>query len=107
MQKLIYDKICEYDPKLKDFEISYSNHLLTLDDLITLYKARNELAKDENVKKLTLKILNDLISIKNKSIKYIKFVVVRKDVISRLFFFNEDYSIIFSDYNITNHGHIS
>jgi len=107
MQKLIYDKICEYDPKLKDFEISYSNHPLIVDDLITLYKGRNKLAEEENVKKLTLQILNDLILIKNKSIRSIKFVVVKKDTVNRLFFFNEDYSIIFSDYNITNHGHVS
>ncbi|MDQ0066046.1 hypothetical protein [Chryseobacterium lathyri] len=98
MEKLIYTKIQEYDSNLKDFEISYSNHPLILDDLITLYKGRNKLAKDESIKKITLQILNDLLLIKKKSIEFIKFVTVKKDEARRLFFFNEDYSEIFSDF---------
>lgn len=34
MKELIYSKIKEYDPQLEDFEISYSNHPLLLDDMI-------------------------------------------------------------------------
>lgn len=45
MEELVYKKIQEYDATLKDFEISYSNHSLALDDLIFLYKG-NKLAKD-------------------------------------------------------------
>lgn len=57
MEELVYKKIQEYDPNLKDFEVSYSNHPLVLDDLVTLYKGRNKLAKTENIKKTHYKFL--------------------------------------------------
>ncbi|WP_185288116.1 hypothetical protein [Chryseobacterium lactis] len=98
MEKLIYRKIQEFDPKLDDFEISYSNHPLLLDDIIMSYKGRNKLAKSESIKELTSEILNNLLLIKNESIAYVKFVVVRYDMISRLFVFNEDYSKVFFDF---------
>ena len=86
MEELIFKKIQEYDPTLKDFEISYSNHPLVIDDLITLYKGRNKLANTENVREITLNIFNDLSLIKKRSVEYIKFVVVRRNETSRLFF---------------------
>ena len=101
MNDLIYNIVQEYDPKLKDFEISYSNHPLIVDDLITLYKGRNKIAKDESVKELTSKILNNVILIKSKSVEYVKFVVVRSDIFSKLFVFSEDYSEIFFDFTLS------
>jgi len=101
MNDLIYNIVQEYDPKLKDFEISYSNHPLILDDLITLYKGRNKMAKSESVKELTSKILNNFILIKSKSVEYVKFVVVRSDIFSKLFVFSEDYSEIFFDFTLS------
>jgi hypothetical protein len=101
MNDLIYNTVKEYDPNLKDFEISYSNHPLIVYDLITLYKGRNKMAKDESVKELTSKILNNFILIKSKSVEYVKFVVVRNDSISRLFVFSEDYSEIFFDFTLS------
>lgn len=98
MKELIYSKIKEYDPQLNEFEISYSNHPLILDDLVSLYKGRNKLAKIESIKELTSKILNNFLLIQNKSIKYVKFVVVRYDTNSRLFVFDEDYSKVFFDF---------
>lgn len=98
MEKLIYSKIQEYDPKLKDFEVSYSNHPLVLDDVIMSYKGRNKLAKNKNIKELTSKVLINLSIVKEKLIQYIKLVVVRKDNTSRIFFFNEDFSEIFFDF---------
>jgi len=96
--KKIYNKIQKYDPGFKDFKISYSDRPLIVDDLITLYTGKNKLATNESIKKLTLQILNDLLLIKKKSIKFIKLVTVRKDETHRLFFFSEDYSVIFSDF---------
>lgn len=98
MNELIYSKIKEYDPQLNEFEISYSNHPLILDDLVSLYKGRYKMAKSESIKELTSKILNNLLLIKNESIEYVKFVVVRYDIISRLFVFAEDYSKVFFDF---------
>lgn len=98
MEELIYTKIHEYDSKLKDFEISFSNHPLILDDLIISYKGRYKMATKENMKQLIFNILNNLYLIKDKAIKYVKFVVVRKDNISRLFFFSEDYSEVFFEF---------
>ncbi len=102
MEKFLYRKIKEYDPQLNDFEISYSNHALILDDLVSLYKGRNKMAKSESIKELTYEILNNLLLIKNESITYVKFVVVRYDMISRLFVFNEDYSKVFFDFIVPN-----
>jgi hypothetical protein len=59
------------------------------------------MAKDESVKELTSKILNNFILIKSKSVEYVKFVVVRNDSISRLFVFSEDYSEIFFDFTLS------
>ncbi|MGI9582576.1 hypothetical protein ACR1PO_15380 [Chryseobacterium sp. RRHN12] len=98
MKELIYSKIKEYDPQLKDFEISYSNHALLLDDMIMSYKGRNKLAKNKNIKELTSKVLINLSIVKEKLIQCIKLVVVRKDNVSRIFFFNEDFSEIFFDF---------
>lgn len=98
MEELIYAKIKEYDSQLNNFEISYSNHPLLLDDVIMSYKGRNKLAKNESIKELTSKILNNLLLIKNESVEYIKFVVVRYNMVSRLFVFTEDYSKIFFDF---------
>ncbi|GEJ45446.1 MULTISPECIES: hypothetical protein [unclassified Chryseobacterium] len=98
MKELIYSKIKEYDPQLDDFEISYSNHPLLLDDMIMSYKGRNKLAKSENIKELTSEILNNLLLIKNESVEYVKFVVVRYNITSRLFVFAEDYSKVFFDF---------
>lgn len=98
MRDLIYNKINEYDSKLKEFEVSYSNRSLNLQELITLYQGRNRMTKDENIKELTTNIVNCLIMLKERSIEYIKFVVVRKKKISRLFFFNEEYTEIFFDF---------
>ncbi|REC50401.1 hypothetical protein [Chryseobacterium pennipullorum] len=98
MKDLIYNKIYEYDPKLLACEVSYSNRPIEVSDLIMSYKARNKMAKEKSIEELTLKVLNNLSKIKNRTIEYVKFVVVRKDNISRLFFFNEDYSEIFFDF---------
>ncbi|BFO66521.1 hypothetical protein [Chryseobacterium sp. KCF3-3] len=98
MKELIYSKIKEYDPQLDDFEISYSNHPLLLDDVIMSYKGRNKLAKSERIRELTYEVLNNLLLIKNESVEYVKFVVVRYDVTSRLFVFAEDYSKVFFDF---------
>ncbi|SMO64567.1 hypothetical protein SAMN06265171_1041 [Chryseobacterium rhizoplanae] len=98
MKELIYSKIKEYDPQLDDFEISYSNHPLLLDDVIMSYKGRNKLAKSESIKELTYEILNNLLLIKNESVEYVKFVVVRYNITSRLFVFAEDYSKVFFDF---------
>ncbi|WP_137905714.1 hypothetical protein [Chryseobacterium sp. 2VB] len=98
MEELIYSKIKEYDPQLDDFEISYSNHPLLLDDVIMSYKGRNKLAKSESIKELTYEILNNLLLIKNESVEYVKFVVVRYNITSRLFVFAEDYSKVFFDF---------
>ncbi|PWW17004.1 hypothetical protein C8D70_12410 [Chryseobacterium sp. CBTAP 102] len=65
MKELIYSKIKEYDPQLEDFEISYSNHPLILNDLVSLYKERNKMAKSESIKELTSEILNNLLLIKD------------------------------------------
>ncbi|KAA0129225.1 hypothetical protein FY557_06580, partial [Chryseobacterium sp. SN22] len=72
MNDLIYKKIYEYDLKLKDFEISYSNRPLPLEDLIVSYKGRNKMAKDKTIKELTSKVLINLLLLKKKSIKYVK-----------------------------------
>ncbi|MET3038549.1 hypothetical protein ABXT08_20875 [Chryseobacterium sp. NRRL B-14859] len=98
MKELIYYKIKEYDPQLNEFEISYSNHPLIVDDLVSLYKGRNKMAKSESIKELTSKILNNFLLIKSESIKYVKFVVVRYDIVSRLFVFDENYSRVFFDF---------
>ncbi|MEF9477666.1 hypothetical protein OWR28_08015 [Chryseobacterium sp. 1B4] len=98
MKELIYSKIKEYDPQLDDFEISYSNHPLLLDDVIMSYKGRNKLAKSESIKELTYEILNNLLLVKNESIEYVKFIVVRYNITSRLFVFAEDYSKVFFDF---------
>ncbi|RKE71972.1 hypothetical protein [Chryseobacterium sp. AG363] len=98
MEKLIYRKIQEFDPQLDDFEISYSNHPLLLDDVIMSYKGRNKLAKSESIRELTYEILNNLLLIKNESVEYVKFVVVRYNITSRLFVFAEDYSKVFFDF---------
>ncbi|RTZ46705.1 hypothetical protein EJ377_22270 [Chryseobacterium arthrosphaerae] len=95
MKELIYSKIKEFDPQLDDFEISYSNHPLLLDDVILSYKGRNKLAKSESIKELTYEILKNLLLIKNESVEYVKFVVVRYNITSRLFVFAEDYSKVF------------
>ncbi|SHH35979.1 hypothetical protein SAMN05421866_2709 [Chryseobacterium oranimense] len=100
MNDLIYNTVKEYDPKLKDFEISHSNYPLILDDLITLYKGRNKMAKDEKIKELTSKVLINLLLLKEKAVEYVKFVVVRNDSISRLFVFDVDYSEIFFDFTL-------
>ncbi|OCA73713.1 hypothetical protein [Chryseobacterium arthrosphaerae] len=98
MKELIYSKIKEFDPQLHDFEISYSNHPLLLDDVILSYKGRNKLAKSESIKELTYEILKNLLLIKNESVEYVKFVVVRYNITSRLFVFAEDYSKVFFDF---------
>jgi hypothetical protein len=56
------------------------------------------MAKSESIKELTSNILNNFILIKNESIEYVKFVVVRYDITSRLFVFAEDYSKVFFDF---------
>jgi hypothetical protein len=66
MNDLIYKNIYEYDSKLKDFEISYSNRPLPLEDLIISYKGRNKMAKDETIKELTSKVLINLLLLKEK-----------------------------------------
>ncbi|WP_312305645.1 hypothetical protein [Chryseobacterium sp.] len=98
MEELIYTKINEYDSELKDFEISFSNRSLALDDLIVSYKGRYKMATKKNMKELIFSILTNLYLIRETSVNYVKFVVVRKDSISRLFFFSEDYSEIFFDF---------
>ncbi|MBB6330328.1 hypothetical protein HNP24_001278 [Chryseobacterium sediminis] len=106
MKELIYSKIKEYDPQLNEFEISYSNHPLILDDLVSLYKGRNKMAKSESIKALTSNILNNFLLIKNESIEYVKFVVVRYDVTSRLFVFAEDYSKVFFDFTFPTENNL-
>ncbi|WP_431611082.1 hypothetical protein [Chryseobacterium sp. 'Rf worker isolate 10'] len=107
MEKLIYRKIQEYDPQLDDFEISYSNHPLLLDDVIMSYKGRNKLAKSESIKELTYEILNNLLLIKNESVEYVKFVVVvRYNITNRLFVFAEDYSKVFFDFTSPNENNL-
>lgn len=64
MEELIYSKIKKYDPKLKGFEISYSNRPLPLEDLIISYRGRNKMAKDETIKELTSKVLINLLLLK-------------------------------------------
>ncbi|UTX50284.1 hypothetical protein [Chryseobacterium sp. MA9] len=106
MKEIIYSKIKEYDPQLNDFEISYSNHPLLLDDVIMSYKGRNKLAKSESIKELTSEILNNLLLIQNESIEYVKFVVVRYDITSRLFVFAEDYSKVFFDFTFPTENNL-
>ncbi len=98
MQELIYSKIQNYDSKMKTFDISYTDRLLSINELISLYKLRNHIAKNENIKKNTKQILDDFYLIQKQSYKYIKFVIARYDGISRIFYFSEDYSKIFSDF---------
>lgn len=98
MEELITLKIREYDTKLENFEISFTDHTLSIDDLISLYRFRNEIAKTEDIKKLTQKIHDDFCLIKQQRHESIKFVTARYDGMSKMFFFSEDYSIIFSDY---------
>lgn len=98
MKELIYDKIQKYDSKMKNFDISYTDRLLSINELISLYELRNHIAKDENTKKNTQQILNDFYLIQKQSYNYVKFVTARYDGISRMFFFSEDYSKIFSDF---------
>jgi len=52
MKELIYDKIQKYDSKMKNFNISYTDRLLSINELISLYELRNHIAKDENTKKI-------------------------------------------------------
>lgn len=96
MEELIYQKIQEYDSKMENFKISFTDHTLSIDDLISLYRFRNEIARTEDVKKLTQKIHDDFCLIKQQCNENIKFVIARYDGIARMFFFSEDYSIIFS-----------
>lgn len=98
MEELIEQKIREYDTEMGNFEISFTDHTLPIDDLISLYRFRNEIAKTEDIKKLTQKIHDDFCLIKQQSHKNIKFVIARYDGMARMFFFSEDYSTIFSDY---------
>ncbi|WP_288458933.1 hypothetical protein [uncultured Chryseobacterium sp.] len=98
MKELIYSKIQKYDSKMKNFDISFTDHLLPINELISLYELRNHIAKNENTKKNTKQILNNFYLIQKQSYKYIKFVIARYDGISRMFFFSEDYSKIFSDF---------
>ncbi|MCY1661466.1 hypothetical protein [Chryseobacterium sp. SL1] len=83
---------------MKTFDISYTDRLLSINELISLYKLRNHIAKNENIKKNTKQILDDFYLIQKQSYKYIKFVIARYDGISRIFYFSEDYSKIFSDF---------
>lgn len=98
MEELIYQKIQEYDSKMENFKISFTDHILSIDDLISLYRFRNEIARTEDVKKLTQKIHDDFCLIKQQCHENIKFVIARYDGIARMFFFSEDYSKIFSDH---------
>ncbi len=98
MQELIEQKIREYDTEMENFEISFTDHTLSIDDLISLYKFRNEIASTEDAKKLTKKIHDDFCLIKQQCHENIKFVTARYDGMARIFFFSEDYSIIFSDH---------
>ncbi|MGK6341541.1 hypothetical protein ACMGDK_04840 [Chryseobacterium sp. DT-3] len=98
MEDSIYYKIQEYDPKMKSFEISYTDRPLPIKDLISLYTLRNKIAQDENVKRLTKQILDDFCLIEQQSHEHIKFVIARYNGISRMFFFSEDKSQIFSDF---------
>ncbi len=52
MQELIYSKIQNYDSKMKTFDISYTDRLLSINELISLYELRNHIAKNENIKKI-------------------------------------------------------
>lgn len=45
-----------------------------------------------------MQILDDFYLIQKQSYKYIKFVIARYEGISRIFYFSEDYSEIFSDF---------
>jgi hypothetical protein len=45
MEELIYQKIREYDTEMERFEISFTDRSLPLDDLISLYKFRNDMAR--------------------------------------------------------------
>ncbi len=98
MQELIYSKIRNYDSKMKTFDISFNDRPLPINELISLYELRNHIAKNENIKKNTKQILDDFYLIQKQSYKYIKFVIARYDGISRIFYFSEDYSKIFSDF---------
>lgn len=98
MRDLICNKIKKYNTDLYDLDISYSNHPLIVDELIDLYKARNNMAKEKVTKELTLRIYNDLCQIKERSIESIKMVSVKKKEMTIIFFFTEDYSVILSDY---------
>ncbi|TZF94957.1 hypothetical protein FW781_13735 [Chryseobacterium panacisoli] len=98
MEELLYQKIQEYDTEMKNFEISFTNRPLLLDNLISLYRFRNEIARSEDVKKLTQQIHDDFCLIKQQSHENIKFVIARYNEVSRMFFFSEDYSKIFSDF---------
>ncbi|PWN62603.1 hypothetical protein [Chryseobacterium viscerum] len=98
MEKLIYQKIREYDTEMERFEISFTDRPLPIDDLISLYKFRNDMARTEDIKNLTQKIHDDFCLIKQQSHENIKFVIARYDGMARMFFFSEDYSTIFSDY---------
>ncbi|OCA76262.1 hypothetical protein BBI01_06100 [Chryseobacterium artocarpi] len=98
MENLIYQKIKEYDIKMNSFTISFTGRPLLIDDLISLYRFRNAIAKKEDIKKLTQQIHDDFCKIKEQSHENIKFVTTRYDGISRIFFFSEDYSKIFSDF---------
>ncbi|WP_172276998.1 hypothetical protein [Chryseobacterium sp. LAM-KRS1] len=102
MKELIYNKIQAYNPSLKDFEISYSNHSLIVDELITLYEGRNKLAKEKATKELTSSIFNDLCQIKRNLIEKVKMVSVQKEEMTLVFFFTEDYSTILLDYVFKN-----
>ena len=102
MEELIYSKILEYNPELGDFEISFSDNPLSLSELITLYLGRYKMAKDEYLKKINLKVYDDLVGIKDESVKNLKIVTINKVGISKLFFFSEDYSMIFSDLTFPN-----
>ncbi|MEN4760623.1 MULTISPECIES: hypothetical protein [unclassified Chryseobacterium] len=98
MKELIYSKIQEYDSEMEIFDISFTNRPLPINELISLYKFRNNIAKDESVKKLTKQILDDFYLIEKQSYEHIKFVKARYNGISRIFFFSEDYSKVFSDF---------
>ena len=52
MKELIYSKIQKYDSKMKNFDISFTDHLLPINELISLYELRNHIAKNENTKKI-------------------------------------------------------
>lgn len=57
MEELIFQKIQEYDTDM-NFKISFTDRPLPIGELISLYRFRNKMAKDEHVIRLTQQILN-------------------------------------------------